>query len=107
MTNWIHRIHVSIPTANTTALNALWTLIAPEGDTEATTFGVPLSATGQEPVTHHGISTAATEYMRLAITDLFAVELANAAISIEPYTENNWPAFLAANGLQAIQPELP
>jgi len=106
MTDWIYRIHVSIPIADTTALNALWTLIAPEGDSEATTFGVPLSATGKEPVTHRGISTTATEYMRLAITELFADELANAAISIEPYTENNWPAFLAANGLQVIQPEM-
>ena len=102
-TKWIYRINVIIPIGDKAATNALWTIIAPEGDSEAKSFGVPLSVTGIEPATHTGISTAATETMRLLMTDTFATELATAIISIEPYTANNWAAFLAKNGLQLVQ----
>lgn len=104
-TLWLHRINVIIPNGNTEQMNALWTIIGPEGDAEARTFGVPLSATGQEPVTHNGISTAATEEMRILIQEIFANELAGAIVSVQPYTENNWAELLVANGLRDIQPE--
>lgn len=105
-TEWKYRINVIIPIADQDALNALWTLIAPEGDSEARTFGVPLSADGAEPASHRGISTAATEYMRLAITELFAAEMASAVVSVQDYRENDWEALLAANGLMVVQPEV-
>jgi hypothetical protein len=105
-TQWIHRVNVIAPAADTDALNALWTVIAPNGDAEANTFGVPLSATGVEPATHRGISTAATEIMRLLITDTYAGELAGCVIEIRPYTEIDFPGFLSANGLQTIESEL-
>ena len=104
-TIWVHRINVIIPTADNAAKNALWTIIAPEGDVEARSFGVPLSADGNDPATHTSISTAATETMRLLMVDAFAVELAGAIISSQPYTENDWAALLTANRLQVIQPK--
>jgi hypothetical protein len=106
ITQWIHRINVIIPAADKDTLNALWTIIAPGGDAEADTFISPLSADGNEPATHRGMSTAATEEMRLLIVENFPEELAGAAIEIKPYAEIDFPAFLAANGLQVIEPEL-
>lgn len=105
-TLWQYRINIIAPSSDVTAINALWTIIAPEGDSEANTFGVPLSATGDEPATHYGISTAATEDMRIAIIDTYAAELAGCAISIQPYTENDYEELLAAQGLQPIRREV-
>jgi hypothetical protein len=106
-TQWTHRINVIAPAADVDALNALWTVIAPNGDAEANTFGVPLSATGSDPSTHRGISTAATEIMRLLITDTYAADLAGCVIEIRPYTEIDFAGFIAANGLQTMETELP
>jgi len=106
ITQWMHRINVIIPAADKNALNALWTIIAPGGDPEAATFISPLSADGSEPATHRGMSTAATEEMRLLIVENFPEELVGAAIEVKPYAEIDFPAFLAANGLQVIEPEL-
>lgn len=54
---WIHRLHAIMLEANANASNAFWTLIG-EGDAEAQSYGVPLSATGEEPASHLGISSA-------------------------------------------------
>ena len=105
-TQWMHRINVIIPQADREAINALWSVIAPGGDAEYNTFGAPLSSDRQEPATHQGISTAATEEMRLLIIDTFADELSSAVTSIQPYTENDWDAFIASNGLQLLEVEL-
>ena len=105
-TIWLHRINLIVPEVDKSRLNGLWTMLAPEGDSEAVTFGVPLSATGEEPATHRGVSTAATELMRIYVTDTFAADLTTAVVSIEPYTSNNWTTFLAAAGLQVISPPL-
>jgi len=105
-TDWIHRINVIAPASDADALNALWTIIAPGGDAEAATFGVPLSADGNEPATHRGISTAATETMRLLIVDTFAEELAGVIVEVSHYDEIDFPGFIAANGLQVIEPEI-
>jgi ketopantoate reductase len=102
-TLWQHRINVIIPADDATALNALWTVIGPGGDAEAETFGLPCSASGIEPVTHRAISTAATETMRLLIVDTYAAELAACVKSIQPYTQNDFYVFLAANGLKVIE----
>ena len=104
-TLWIYRINIIAPAEDKAALNALWTVVAPEGDSEVNTFGLPLSADGNDPPTHRGISTAATEEMRLLMVDTYADELAGCTISVQDYRENNWDAFLAANGLQVIEPE--
>jgi hypothetical protein len=106
LTQWIHRINVIAPINDTNATNALWTIIAPNGDAEAQTFGAPLSVDGNEPATHLGMSTAATEIMRLLMTDTYAGELAGCVIEVRPYTEIDFPGFLAANGLQTIETEL-
>lgn len=101
-TIWLHRINVIIPAADEAAYNALWTVIAPGGDVEAATFGVPCSASGQEPATHLAISTAATEEMRLLITDTYAADMQGAVLSVQEYTLNDFDALLAANGLKVI-----
>ena len=105
ITDWIHRINIIVPESEKEFLNALWSIVAPEGDAESKTFGVALSANGQEPATHRGISTAATEIMRLMIEDMFVEELSNAEINVESYTQNGWATFLVSNGLQVIEPE--
>lgn len=104
-TEWIYRINVIIPTGNNEAANALWTIIAPNGDAEAGSFGVQLSADGNEPATHEGISTGATETMRLLITETYAVQLAAAFISVQPADENDWERFILSHGLIVIQSE--
>ncbi len=104
-TKWIYRINMIVPEDEKGFLNALWTIIASEGDLEVATFGIPLSANGDDPATHRGISTAATEVMRLMIENVFVEELINAVISVELYTQNNWESFLASNELQVIEPE--
>ena len=100
-----YRVNIVAPEASKAALNALWTALAEEGDNEATTFGVPLSADGKEPATHRGVSTAATEEMGILIQHIFTAELAGCTIDVMPYTENNWTEFLAANGMKVIQPK--
>jgi len=105
-TLWLYRINIIIPDMEKNAHNALWTVIAPEGDIESNTFGVPLSFDGNEPATHRVVSTAATEEMRIFITEIFADELSNAIISVQDYRENDWETLLRANGLQVIQSEV-
>ena len=104
-TAYIYRINIIAPEADKDALNLLWTLFGPEGDSEINTFGVPLSADGNEPATHRGISTAATEAMRLFIVDVFADELAGCVVTVDDYTLNDWDTLLQAQGLQAAAPE--
>jgi len=106
MTEWIYRINIIAPVVLTDLLNALWTIIAPEGDPEARSFGVPLSPSGQGTATHSGISTAATEEMRLLIVEIFPEELLGCAIQVQDYTVNDWDGLLASQGLQTIQAEL-
>jgi hypothetical protein len=60
-TDWLYRIYAVVPLAGAQVARALWTLIAPGGDPEALTFGVPLSPTGAEPVTYLGLVLAANE----------------------------------------------
>lgn len=105
-TEWLYRVNVIAPAALTDLLNALWTIIAPEDDAEARSFGVPLSPSGQEPATHSGISTAATEEMMLAISQIFADELADCTVSVQNYTENNWQSLIASVGLKVVQVKL-
>ena len=64
-TIWTYRLHAIVPQADANASNAFWTLIAPGGDAEAQTHGVPLSVNGEEPVTHRGISSAFTAGMTI------------------------------------------
>ncbi len=60
---WKHRLHAITLQADANASNAFWTMVAPGGDAEANTYGIPLSATGEEPTTHRGISSAFTAEM--------------------------------------------
>lgn len=105
MTEWIYRINVIAPVALTDLLNALWTVIAPNGDAEALSFGVPLSATGQLPATHTGISTAATEEMRVLIQEIFPDELLGCAVQVQDYTVNDWDGLLTSQGLKRLETE--
>ena len=105
MTVWKYRLSIILPETDKPALNALFTAIGPETDGEANSFGVPLSATGQEPVTHRGASGSITEEMRVLIQDIFADEFQNSVIEIWPNYINNWAEFLAENSLMAIEPE--
>lgn len=104
-TLYLYRLNIIIPEADKDALNALMTAIAPEGDTEANTFGIPLSANGQLPATHRGASGSITEEMRVLIQDIFVDEFANCVIEITDYTENTWDAFLVSAKLKVIEPK--
>jgi hypothetical protein len=101
-TQWIHRINIIIPSGDADALNALWTVIAPGGDEEAHTFGLPLSPDGMLPITHRGISTAATETMRLLIIDTYISQMERCKISIQEYTKNDYADLLLSNNLQSV-----
>jgi len=79
-TNWLWRVIAIVPETDKPALNALWTIIAPGGDAEADTFGVPLSGSGNDPATWRGMDTAATASMRGMIELLTAGELAAARV---------------------------
>lgn len=103
MTEWLYRINVIAPTSMTALLNALWTVIAPNGDDESRSFGVPLSPSASEPPTHTGISTAATEEMRVLIREIFDGNLSGCAIQVQNYTVNDWDGLLVSQGLQVIQ----
>ena len=81
MITWIHRINVIITILDKTTINTIWTMIAPNGNDEITSFGVSLSQSGLSPETHTGISTAATEEMMLLITETYATELESGFIS--------------------------
>ena len=103
-TQWLYRINVIIPAADTAAYNALWTIVAPGGDAEAQTFGVPLSEDGLEPVTHYGISTAATAQMASMIAALDDV-MTGAIVGQQDYIGNDWEKLLTDNGLQIVATE--
>jgi len=105
MTLYLYRLNIILPEADKDALNALMTAIGEEGDSEAASFGIPLSATGQEPATHRGASGSITEEMQVLIMDIFVAEFANCTIEIWPHYMNNWTEFLAATGLKVIEPK--
>jgi hypothetical protein len=78
MNDWIYRIHCIISVLDKPAANALWTIIGPEGNPEANTFeAVELSASGNEPATHFGMSSASTPAMRGLIEAMLPTTLAN------------------------------
>ena len=67
---WQHRIMMIVPADERDGDNAAHTLHWPGGDAEALTFGVPLSATGHEPATHHGSYTSCTDALWAAMQAL-------------------------------------
>lgn len=117
---WIYRLHAVTLQSDANASNAFWTLVAPGGDSEAQTYGVPLSANGQEPVTHSGISSAFTAEMlaklkileegmptlRYYVCDAWTFELleqrSGTATIGQPCL---WEDVLEDAGLRVIQPE--
>ena len=119
-TLWIYRLHAITPQPAANASNAFWTLVAPMGDSEAQSYGVPLSANGQEPATHRGMSSAFTAEMlaklkvleqdmpnlRYYVCDAWTFELLeqrNGTATIgQPCT---WEDALEDAGLVVIQPE--
>lgn len=119
-TEWTFRLHAIIGQSTSSAANAFWTLVAPSGDPEAQSYGVPLSANGQEPATHCGISSAFTAEM-LAKLKVMQSEMADLryylcdAWTFELLEQRNgtatigqpssWEDALSDAGLQTIQPE--
>ena len=119
-TIWIYRLHAIAPQSDANASNAFWTLVAPGGDPEADTYGVPLSANGLGPASHCGISSAFTAEMlaklkmmeaempslRYYLVDAWTFELLeqrNGTATIgQPCS---WEDALEDAGLQTIQPE--
>lgn len=87
--------------------NALWTLIAPNGDAEALTWGAPCSATGKAPATHLSTSTAADETMMWVLKELLdAGILGKLDYEVFPYTAYpDWRKWLEGHGLTTIPQE--
>lgn len=123
MTKWIYRIMIFVPAGRVELINALWTLLGPEGNSEMYTFGVPMSAEGVEPVSYRGCNTAATEEMYQMMIEFLEIqgagpdvvryvmdahiemllEVVNSEAEIgQPWT---WPEALADAGLQLMQEE--
>ena len=117
---WKYRLHAILPTVEQNAANAFWTLVAPGGDPEAQSYGVSLSANGEEPATHRGISSGFTAEMLAKlkakqndlptlthyVCDAWTFELLeqrNGTATIgQPCS---WEDVLEDAGLQTIQPE--
>ena len=119
-TKWIFRLHAIIPQSAANASNAFWTLVAPGGDPEAQSYGVPLSANSQEPATHCGISSAFTAEMlaklkimeaempslRYYLVDAWTFELLEQRNGTAIIGEElDWDGALEDAGLAVIQPE--
>lgn len=118
--NWIYRLHAITSQSAADASNAFWTFVAPGGDPEAQSYGVPLSASGQEPVSHCGISSAFTAEM-LAKLKVLEAEMPSLwyyvvdAWTFELLEQRNgmatigqpcaWEDVLGDAGLVVIQPE--
>jgi len=69
---WQKRIMMIVPASEQDADGAAHTLHWTGGDAERATFGVPLSPTGAEPVTHYGSYTSATDPLWAAVQELMA-----------------------------------
>ena len=116
---WKFRLHAIIPQTDANASNGFWTMIG-YGDPEAQSYGVPLSANGQEPATHRGISSAFTAEMltklkimqdempslRYYVCDAWSFALleqrGGGLVLGQPCS---WEDALEDAGLQTIQPE--
>lgn len=119
-TKWVYRLHAIVPASEQDMNNAFWTLVAPGGDSEATTFGVGLSPTGLVPATASGISSAFTAEM-LAKLKILEDDLPNLvyyvcdAWTLELLEQRggtaeigevlDWSGALEDAGLAVIQPE--
>ena len=103
MTIWIYRWHLLVEIAEAESANALWTLVAPNGDAEARTFLLPVSADGIT-ATHYATSTAATEEMRVVLDELRAEGLLGGALLVEQHytAERTLDVWLAELGMQRI-----
>ena len=119
-TIWVYRLHAITEQAAANASNSFWTLIAPgDPEAEARSYGVPLSATGQEPATHCGISSAFNAEMlakmkvldelatlRYYVCDAWSFALleqrGGGLVLGQPCS---WEDALEDAGLQTIQPE--
>ena len=116
---WRYRLHAVVPNDEQNAANAFWTMIG-YGDPEAKSYGVPLSATGEEPATHRGISSVFTAEMlaklkimqddlpslRYYVCDAWTFALQEQrGGGLELGQVCQWEDVLADQGLQVIQPE--
>jgi len=103
-TQWPYRWHVVVEAAHQGDANALWTLIAPAGDAEALTFGLPCSADGKE-TTHYAMSTAATEEMSAILAELRAESLPAGLTIIEQSKDDpmTFSGALAQWGLRLVE----
>ena len=115
---WKYRLHAIIPQAEANASNAFWTMIG-YGDAEAQSYGVPLSANGQEPASYRGISSAFTAEMlaklKVLLPDLGSLSCyvidAWSFELLEQYNGNlvigdivTWEDALSDRGVQVINP---
>jgi hypothetical protein len=129
MSTWLYRHIVIVPAADQNTANTLAVAVLPgPAEAEAQTFGLPLSADGQAPATHYGISTLATEAIReaaeaalvqvpnarwyrtsnSALTGTPALLQATNDPTAETYLGQPWSfaATLAQHGLARIQPDI-
>jgi hypothetical protein len=65
--NWPHRYVVVTPAVIRESVRMLFASVSPAGNAELAALTVPLSATGQEPVTHYAADVPATEQIRTAL----------------------------------------
>lgn len=96
------RLNIIAPASMTAELNALWTVITPNGDDEAKSFGIPCSADGNLPATYSAIGTHATDEMVALINNIFADELAGVLMETVSAGTVNLTEFIEANGLKVI-----
>lgn len=65
-TTWLYRYHLIVSAADRDAANQVAVEVTGD-EADRLTFGVPLSVSGNEPATHFGCSTAATDPIRTGL----------------------------------------
>lgn len=120
-TDWLYRLIIITTIDDAEIIRNIWTMVAPEGDSEYSSFGVELSEYGDEPATHYGSSTSARLEMFAKMQEFTDLGIINPAWYRFDYDSDvlmeqrngtaeigsplTWDEALADQGLQIIQPE--
>lgn len=118
-TLYIHRLHLVCTNADLAASNAYAEQLTGNPD-DIYTFSVPISANGEEPATHWGTSTVATEAMRVQMWNDLQAGIAPPVLYLwldslsgefrgtnGAGVDTDFDAFLNDNGLQRVRSVLP
>jgi hypothetical protein len=119
-TDWLYRLMLFVTNEDAETIRNIWTMVAPEGDSEYLSFSVELSEYGGEPATHYGTNTAARLEMVAKMREFTDLGVINPAWYLFDYGSDvlmeqrngtaeiglplSWDEALLDQKLQVIQP---